>query len=446
MAGGEWTIQLIQTTPADLQLQVASNWVSEVKKELSEVSVVMSQSRPESIYRIPWSLKKLRRSAYQPQMVSMGPYHRGERQLAAMEKHKKRAFLRLVERSEKPIDCYVDKLAPEVENLMDSYDQLDGSWKEDSKAFLKMMMIDGCFILELMRSATAKPDVLREMGYDEGNDPVFSNHGKLYFTPYLRRDMLMLENQLPLRLLKIILAVEEALPKPEQLTELILKFVGRWEPSRNIQGFENCCHILDMYRKSLLLETEDRLPCRKEEDAYIRSATELTEAGIRFEKSKTINLNDISFRGGVLKLPRITVDDTLESEYLNLMAFERFHVDAGNEVTAYVFFMDRLIDSAKDVSLLHWRGILQNSLGSDKAVAKLFNSLSTDACLDHSSSLGIVHRDVAVYCRSPLPSWIAYAKHNYFTNPWVGLSILAAIFLFALTGVQTLYSVLAYYK
>ncbi|KAI3891935.1 hypothetical protein MKX03_031593, partial [Papaver bracteatum] len=65
------------------------------------------------------------------------------------------------------------------------------------------------------------------------------------------------------------------------------------------------------------------------------------------------------------------VDDTTESTFLNLIAYERFHVGEGSEVNACIFFMDRIIDSSKDVSLLHSKGIIKNALGSDKEVAKL---------------------------------------------------------------------------
>lgn len=183
-----------------------------------------------------------------------------------------------------------------------------------------------------------------------------------------------------------------------------------------------------------------------EKDCNIRSATELTEAGVRFKRRKPDQLDNILFKGGVLQLPRITVDDTSEYLYLNLMAFERFHEAAGNDVTSYVFFMDRLIDSAKDVALLHWGGVLENSLGSDQDVADLFNSLSTDVCLDPDGGLFRVQIEVAEYYRKPLPWLIAYAKHNYCSNLWVTLSIVAAIFLFALTITQTVYAVMDYYK
>ncbi|KAL4379413.1 hypothetical protein GQ457_02G018230 [Hibiscus cannabinus] len=116
----------------------------------------------------------------------------------------------------------------------------------------------------------------------------------------------------------------------------------------------------------------------------IRSAKELNEARIRFKKSKSVSLKDIEFRGGILRLPVIIVDDATESMFLNLIAFERFHIGAGNEVTSYIFFMDNIVDN-----VLHSRGIIQNALGSDKAVANLFNSLLKDITLEPDSSHGL---------------------------------------------------------
>ncbi|MCI37508.1 UPF0481 protein, partial [Trifolium medium] len=65
-------------------------------------------------------------------------------------------------------------------------------------------------------------------------------------------------------------------------------------------------------------------------EEIIRSAVELHEAGIRFKKSKTWSLKDVSFDRGVLRLPTLVVDDTTEYMLLNLIALERLHVGAGN--------------------------------------------------------------------------------------------------------------------
>ncbi|MBA0571774.1 hypothetical protein Golob_002149 [Gossypium lobatum] len=131
--------------------------------------------------------------------------------------------------------------------------------------------------------------------------------------------------------------------------------------------------------------------------------------------------------------------------FLNLIAFERFHVGAGNEVTSYIFFMDNIIDNERDVALLHSTGIIQNALGSDKAVAHLFNSLSKDITLDPESSLDEVQKKVNKYCKKAWNEWRANLIHTYFRNPWAMLSLIGAIFLFALTIVQTVYTIYPYY-
>ncbi|KAL0385251.1 UNVERIFIED_CONTAM: hypothetical protein Sradi_2919400 [Sesamum radiatum] len=414
------------------------------------------------IYRIPPCVADLKETVYVPQMVSLGPYHHGTPSLSAMEEHKRRALRHFLNRSDKTFCSFVRALTPVVQDLRDAYDNLDSKWQDDEK-FLTVMIIDGCFVLELLRTtrdratatttttgaaaaATTQTDH-KPQDY-AWNDPIFSNHGRIYMVPYLKRDMLMLENQLPMRVLEQLVSIQnEDSFKEGKLTNRILEFFDQRESYR--EQFDKCLHMLDVYRRSLLgkepqPEYYASTPFHGGGDEIIRSATELTEAGIRFEKSKTRSLRDISFRGGVLKLPLIIVDDLLESLYLNLIAFERFHVGAGNDITSYVFFMDNIIDSARDVSLLHSCRIIQNALGSDKMVANLFNSLSRDIILDRDSRLNQVHQLVSDYCQKPWHQWRANLKHNYFTNPWASLSVIAAVFLFALTIIQTVYSVLSY--
>lgn len=237
----------------------------------------------------------------------------------------------------------------------------------------------------------------------------------------------------------------------EFVNKLILKFCS---PNTDISEMGRCLHVLDVYRKSLLGEDPRPNSARSVDrasgsgDEIIRSATELYEAGIRFKKSTSgsLKVKDVSFSGGgVLRLPVIVVDDATESMFLNLIAFERFHVGAGNEITSYIFFMDNIIDNAKDVALLHSSRIIQNAIGSDKAVAKLFNSLSKDITLDPESRLDVVQKRVSDYCKKPSNQWRANLIHTYFRNPWAILSLIAAIFLFALTIAQTIYTIYPYY-
>lgn len=233
----------------------------------------------------------------------------------------------------------------------------------------------------------------------------------------------------------------------------ILKFFSAGTPETRTLG--KCTHVLDVYRKSLIYQgpthrTRVSKPKRRrrfhDDDEIIRSATELQDAGIRFMKSRTHSLGDVSFGGGVLRLPTLVIDDTTEYMFLNLIAFERLHPEAGNDVTSYIFFMDTIIDSEMDVALLHRNGILVNALGSDKAVAKLFNSLSKDIAVDPHGVLDVVRMSMSNYCKKPWNMWRANLIETYFRNPWAIVSLVAAVFLFALTIVQTVYTIAQFYQ
>ncbi|XP_076911039.1 UPF0481 protein At3g47200-like [Bidens hawaiensis] len=435
-----------------------NDWVMNVNQELKNMgdsSSEMEQWKKRSIYRVPSCVTDLNKGAYKPQSVSFGPYHYGESNLEPMEENKHRALLHFLKRYKKPFECYVKAVLEVADDLKHAYSSLDQQWHQDTMGFVKMMILDGCFMLEILRTATGE-DVDGDNpadGVDDyaSNDPIFSNHGKLYIMPYLKRDMLMLENQLPMLLLNTLIAATKDDPKQHD-EEFVNKMMQRFcSPYSRITKMGRCLHPLDVYRKSLLWENPHHKKKTvtkshhhyviEEGDEIVRSATELYEAGIRFKKSKTRSLKGISFQGGVLKLPPVMVDDATESLYLNLIAFERLHVGAGNEVTSYIFFMDNIIDHAKDVSLLHSQGIIQNAIGSDKAVAKLFNSLSKDITLDPESALDVVHKQVHNYCKKPWNEWRANLIHTYFRSPWAILSVLAAVFLFALTIIQTIYTV-----
>ncbi|KAL9411145.1 hypothetical protein AB3S75_044854 [Citrus x aurantiifolia] len=43
-----------------------------------------------NIFKVPDVLRKLNEKAYEPEMLAIGPYHRGKEQLLAFEEHKTR--------------------------------------------------------------------------------------------------------------------------------------------------------------------------------------------------------------------------------------------------------------------------------------------------------------------------------------------------------------------
>ncbi|KAG5064510.1 hypothetical protein JHK85_005693 [Glycine max] len=181
-----------------------------------------------------------------------------------MEEHKHRALIHFLKRCKKPIELIFHCMDQVVEELRDSY----------NFESLYDSVPDDCA---------------------HHNDPVYGKPGKLYFMPYIKSDMLMLENQLPMRVVLHTL-IEVETDTAQFITRQIL------------------------------------ISC-----------------------SNQINhkLRDMSFFDGVLRLPTFVVGDTTEYMLLNLVAFQRLHVGASNEITSYVFFIGTVIDDGMDMAILH---------------------------------------------------------------------------------------------
>ena len=191
-------------------------WTVEIQKAAEEGSAVeeSEQWAKHSIYHIPRCIKDLNPSAYTPLVVSFGPYHHGSEPLVSMEDHKLRALLHLLRRSGKPIESFAAAVRAERMRLIDAYERPEDRWRAETEAFEKMMIIDGCFMLEVLRAAAAVArDSCTVVAEYARNDPVFSAHGVVNMVPYIRRDMLLLENQLPLLLLRLIVSVENSKPR-----------------------------------------------------------------------------------------------------------------------------------------------------------------------------------------------------------------------------------------
>ncbi|KAF3777060.1 hypothetical protein EJ110_NYTH46879 [Nymphaea thermarum] len=454
------------------------NMVINIKNEYESYDPDEYKSKLEKkcIYRWPsilsiTSSKSMHRI---PHMASLGPYHHGETHLPPMEHHKERALYRVLKRSGVSISDLVGSLKGVEQDLRDSYDDLDRKLTSDS--FLRMMLFDGCFMLELF-NARLKPDPKDE------DDPVFSVDSVVMGTVILR-DMLILENQIPLLVLRKLHGIVEKkeINDDSFLKELFEKALGLFDLPVN----ERNLHILDIYRKCLIMESAPMqqttpsaqvstkpvstrclsglhvageklksvltsiptldcraLCCRPILKSHVRSAMRFHEAGVGFKKGKPENGLKITFENGVLTLPSILVDDHTAAIYMNILAFEIMHPKLWKQrkMISFVGFMDSLVDTAEDVNLLCSRGIMMNMLGSDEEAAEVFNNLGVGIpyCPDYK-----LYNPLQEYAASGWNAARAYLKRKYFRNPWAAVSLLAAIVLLDLTFLQSFFSVWSY--
>jgi hypothetical protein len=91
-----------------------------------------------------------------------------------------------------------------ADELQAAYNDLDYKWRSNKGRFVDMMVMDGCFLLEWARTW------LLPVAVDYAtNDPVFSVRSYIKLWPTIRRDMIAMENQLPLLVLQRLLAIYE---------------------------------------------------------------------------------------------------------------------------------------------------------------------------------------------------------------------------------------------
>ncbi|XP_059291418.1 UPF0481 protein At3g47200-like [Lycium ferocissimum] len=483
--------------PSGSQTNKSINQIFDEKfKKLDNSSV-----KSTTIFKVSVKLRESNPDAYKPKLISIGPYHRHNPDLRSIEKYKLMYLQRFLRRKE-GID--VESCIRELEELKDEarkcYDDIEDLDSDSSTGqFLQMLLLDGCFVVEFIRECYG------EIPTEE--DPII-NAACIYYQ--VRRDLMLLENQLPFFVLTKLHDMTKDVDETEDVDETsfpimvkrtFLPFLPKFTPTSFLKtecNAENIKHLLQLVhmscypsemktsiiRNSRMREVErDRAYCRKslcwnllpkfrsketpiDRDHHMPwhdimpNVTELCEAGVSFTKVGTIyrhldkdnledntSLFDIKFENGLMKIPCFEVSDDTEATLRNLIAYEQqsSHVSP-KYFSDYAIFMDRLVDSERDVSLLRQKGIIRNIIGEDKEVAMLFNKIGKGISISHDFYYKEDCKKIVQHCEKPWNRMKANLRSNYFHSPWAGVSTVAAIILLLLTATQTVLSVLSVIK
>lgn len=143
-----------------------------------------------SIFRVPYVLRNDNERVYVPQLISIGLLHRGSK-LQTMEGIKLWYLHCLLQRDQTRktgLEHFVEAIRDIEEDCRKSYEEKVDMSSDD---FVEMLVVDGCFIIELFRKSSGEVQT-------EDEDPVFQ---KSWMRTTLINDLLLLENQLPWRVL-----------------------------------------------------------------------------------------------------------------------------------------------------------------------------------------------------------------------------------------------------
>ncbi|KAL3746325.1 hypothetical protein ACJRO7_015305 [Eucalyptus globulus] len=472
-------------------------WVVEIKNWLDR-GLAPDAKSPWTIGKVPEKWSCVHDSAFYEEMVNIGPFRYGSYRYSSCGTDPKMRFLfrllggklerrgrdgdvsRTTEGQRASDGCerdehddggrmvnamLLDDLAEAMQILeqktracySESFDYLS------SEAFAEMLMVDGCFVVELLRLYHQRFNP-QSPGVATEYDPIFTNPRTL---TALRRDLLLLENQLPFFVLE---KLYELINKKNEIDHqhtvplevLAVTFFNPLLPQHNaaskLDTNKPKAHLLDVFRSTFLKSVSEEVLKKGKSEVKSRLnpngsmrgplrhfASELQEAGMQFKKWKGHDLLDIEFDHNTLRVPQLSIDDNTISLLLNFVAYEMSVQHPEPFFTNYLMFWGSLVNSPRDIEIFRKHGII-NHLGSENEVAELFmkcRELIYDPDLGY---LCIKIKEVNEYCERYYESKYRVWWRSLIRGPWTCLSFFAANILLLLTLLQTFYTVYAYHR
>ena len=388
----------------------------------------MDEIHRQCIYRVPPNIRDHNPKAYTPQTVSIGPYH--HKNCEGMEELKLKYLKGFLNRTELPIMKFLAKIKDLEEKIRVCYAY---PIIYDSHDFLNMILVDACFIIEIL---------LRWHEYHDWKkkDPLLQ---KPLLVQYIEHDLLLLENQLPFFVLEQLYNLTGM---DEKLLDITFDYFESAQLG-NVCPTESPKHFTDLIRSSIISSSELGLgkPEKGKEVNHVYSASQLMEAGLKFKISPNKSFLDLTYsKHGVLSMPIFNIDDSTEVLLKNMMAYEQCHPSAGDIIRQYVAILDFLINTEKDVDVLIDKKIIVNLMGDANKVVTMINNLSSNLpAPDFNSHYFSICNSLNEFYENPRNKYKAIFIHEYFNTPWKIASTIAAIVLLLLTFIQTVCSILS---
>ncbi|KAL4599810.1 hypothetical protein ACB092_11G153700 [Castanea dentata] len=357
---------------------ISSESSYEKELECKEIIIQNPQWRPECcIYKVPKRLREVKKEAYTPRLISVGPLHRNIDASNEMEMLKQKYFQEFFRRTWK------DRM--EFENIISK----------------KMILLDSIFIIELfLRTATRQEY--------EKDDYILS---KPWLDEGIKHDLILLENQLPFFIL-----------------DELHHHIGRYfYLPRNLETGNSIEHL----HSATKLDTAGLKfqVCKENQadkvllDIQVEKPN-LSEIFPRFNCSWLLHclpclkcfwcLDCLQTR---LVVPRFVINHGTEDLFRNLMALEQCHYPFEAYICNYILVEKKII---------------AHSLGCYKAVAQMVNKLGQEIVEKNSC-----YHDVAKDLNEHYGNWwnknIASLRTVYFRDVWRGTATFVGIVVLFVT-------------
>lgn len=175
----------------------------------------IQSSNDRKIQKVPPLLleEKKNEKDYYPKVVSIGPYHHGKPELASVEAFKPIAVDWFV--SNKSREFYYNSIFEIISDIQSCYEQHPSIKKylDDAAYLAEMMLRDAAFIIIYMEIYVPAPGSSTRSKYDA----LIGHLGMLTVAILLRDLFFLLENQIPLRVVKLLITLKYGAGEDEKL-------------------------------------------------------------------------------------------------------------------------------------------------------------------------------------------------------------------------------------
>ncbi|KAJ3709150.1 hypothetical protein LUZ61_012855 [Rhynchospora tenuis] len=420
-----------------------------LEKRLRELPGKQEKSELITIPRIPCDILESNRIYYEPRVVSIGPYYHGMEKYRDTEQHKVRYLRDFLSRHNVRLDVLVKEMRALEIRARQCY---SGFIHLDSEQFVEMLLLDGCFVLEVLyKRLNKETDFLQDSSW---------------ILNRIVTDFLLLENQIPFFVIHKLYSIScmGLLSEKEcsdsilqDLTEFAQWRAPMWVWPRQFEIPQCEIHHLIHFYQEFHVPKQTKFPVitvqssmvRKEDPVYMMpSASDLRDAGIIFQAKKIpAHFLDITFKNEIFEMPMIGTGLDEKIIILNLIAWNaKFSTEAPKQsdnsnylspLSSYTILLESLLRTKNDVRLLKARGLIENNDPSDEQVASFFNHLGDlNVVSGESHYFAGLFRDIKRYYDGHWHRHRAKLIRDYFHSPWSSISVVAGIILLFLTGIQ----------
>ncbi|XP_078169472.1 UPF0481 protein At3g47200-like [Carex rostrata] len=395
------------TKQAKINMQdIEDSLENSLTRKLHELPGQPRENNRITIPRIPIDIieSNNNRLYYEPRTVSIGPYYHGKERYRDTEQHKMRYLRDFLSRHQVRLEVLVKEIRALEARARQCY---SGFICLNSELFIEMLLLDGCFILEVCSKKLNKEnDALVDISWIKNR---------------IVTDFLLIENQIPFfvihKLYSFSVSYRGLLSEKESGDQILLMLTDfvQWRAPLWVwpRQFETpqceIHHLLHFYqefyvpKKTKVQNSSDgtmqssiaRLKsffCGKADQGspvyILPSATDLREAGVIFRRKQLPdNILDITFKNGIFEMPMIGTGLEEKISILNLIAWNSKigleHQKQSNDsshlylypLTSYIMLLESLLRTKNDIKLLKAQDIIENNDPSDEQLANFFNHL-----------------------------------------------------------------------